>query len=113
MITIFSRLTAYYTSNPSAKPLDHDQKSELGRRTAKAWYGQNNRNQFKDSLVMTKSEEDTGTFKVLSYPDYFSDDIDKLIGDFYARLQPKKRRERKKIVKPVWTSKSNTGGHHG
>ena len=103
MTTIFSRLTEYYSSNPEATPLNHLQKSTLGRTVARAWYGQSNRNQFKDALLMVKSEEDTGIFKVLSYPDYFSETIDKMIGDFYASMQPKK--QRKRFRKPVWTSR--------
>ena len=105
-MTIFSRLSYYYANNPDVKPLDHTQKSTLGRKVAKAWYHQGNRNQFTDTIQLVKSIEDTGTYRVLDYPDYFSSNIDKLIGDFYAPTVVPKRK-RKPISKPRYSAKPN------
>lgn len=106
MITLYSQLLICYQANPEIKPLDHLQKTELGKKIAKTWYSQDNRNQFKDHLVRVTSEEDTGTFRVLAYPDYFVADIDKLIGDFYTLLTKKDKRPRRNIRKPIDSSRN-------
>lgn len=105
-MTVYSRLQVYYESNPDVTRLDHLQKSILGGAVAKTWYEHKTINKFKDTLTLVKSEEETGTYKVLLYPDYFSTEIDKLIGDFYVVLiKPKK--ERKIIRKPIYSAKPN------
>lgn len=107
MITLYSQLLNCYKANPELPKLNHIQKSELGKRIAKAWYGQTNRNQYKDHLNVITSEEDTGRFRVLSYPDYFVADIDKLIGDFYAGLGKQEKRPRRNVKKtPVYSTRN-------
>jgi hypothetical protein len=86
-------------ANTGAHPLTHIQKSNLGRLISTRWYTTSS----SQKLTSIQSIEDTGTFKVLAYPDNFSDTIDELIDAFYKSLNGK--RKRIVVKKSVWSAK--------
>lgn len=105
MTTIFEKLTEYQSKN-EVPPLTHIQKSSLGRNIATYWYSVPTN----PKLTFVISKEDTGTFKVLAYPDSFGDKLYELIGIFYNSL---KRRRRTPIKKVVWNAKPSNNNNNG
>jgi len=96
-MTVYERLLVFYRKNPVVRRLDHLQKSLLGARVAKCWYFNKSHKQYVDMITRVSSAEDDGKFGVLSYPEYFAPEIDRLIQETYDKIRQSSRRKRKRI----------------
>lgn len=95
MPTINSRL--YLVQKREKKrPLTIEEKCLLGREIVTAYYSQD---QIKAPLQKTLSREPEGDFLVLSYPQLFVTEIDRIITEFISPFPPAKKRKRKPTKK--------------
>lgn len=104
MPTLYNRLAHIVAANPKLVELSKEQRAELGKVVAETyWATKDPKTKFYFSVF--KNEE--GTFRVASYPRTFTEEIDKLIKEYYRCFmpEPKPLRKRTKISKPVYSSK--------
>lgn len=106
-VTVYQRLVEFYANN-DVTPLSLMDKPFLGRRVAKAW--REAEDSRKTLLPWVDSDEDTGRFKVLAYPDHFAPHIDRIIHEWY--FPPEKKERSKRPAKPIYTAKP-TGRDNG
>lgn len=97
MPTLYEKLQEYYESGDEI--LTHNEKIHVGQIVFKCW---NTTFPLVSTLYQIYQKEDTGTFKVNVYPDYFTPHIDGIIKAFY---QSKKRKKRIPYVKkPIFST---------
>lgn len=88
MPTVNSRLYLLQ-KNTKKRPLTIDEKSLLGRKIVECYYAQNI---IKNPLQKVISQEPEGSFLVLSYPQLFVPEIDKILSDYLQNLPDKRKR---------------------
>ena len=104
MATLHRRLTHYCFVNKKPE-LTEEQKSGLGRIIIEAYCAQKKPTTPIHHELFTN---ETGSFKVVSYPRYFIPEIDRFIADFYQALYPPapKRKRIPAKSKPVYSTKN-------
>lgn len=105
MSTLTIRLARYrkQPENLHLPALTAQQRMELGSRIIRKYYAQKD-----PELAVFYGREvgETGTFRVITYPNSFNPDIDQMIRDFYKEIPPPKVRKRIQVRKtPVFTFK--------
>lgn len=95
MPTVNSRL--YLLQKGTKKrPLTKDEKSELGRKIVQCYY---NQDLIKVPLQKVISNEPEGTFLVISYPQLFIPEIDKILSEYLQKIPDKRKRIQAKPTK--------------
>jgi hypothetical protein len=88
MAIVFKR-TEYFREQKGKPPLTNEQMIELGKLVISAYIPVKHPDA---AIRKIKSENEPGTPMVIDYPRKFIPEIDRIIGEYYASIEPKKRK---------------------